>query len=154
VTTEREHPEAAARMVDITGKDVTDRVAVASCRVVMGAGTRAAIEGGSLKKGDALEVARIAGIMAAKKTSEIIPLCHPIPLTGVDVELEVVDDGIQITVTAKTTDRTGVEMEALTAAAAAALTVYDMVKGIEREVEITDLRLLEKSGGKSGHWSR
>jgi cyclic pyranopterin phosphate synthase len=154
MTEEKRHPETEARMVDITGKDVTDRVAVASCRVLMGAETRAAIADKTLEKGDALEVARIAGIMAAKKTPEIIPLCHPIPLTGLDVELGVVDEGVEITVTARTTDRTGVEMEALTAAAAAALTVYDMVKGIERGVEITDLRLLEKSGGKSGNWSR
>jgi cyclic pyranopterin monophosphate synthase len=141
-------------MVDVSGKDVSDRVAVAYCRVVMAKETRDAITEGQVEKGDVLEVARIAGIMGAKKTPELIPLCHPISLTAVDVELDAVDDGIEITVTARTRERTGVEMEAMTGAAAAALTIYDMVKGIERGVEITDVRLLAKSGGASGDWSR
>ncbi len=149
-----EHPETGARMVDVTNKQVTDRVAVASCRVVMGDETRDAISGRRIEKGDVLEVARVAGIMGAKRTPELIPLCHPISLTAVDVALAPVENGIEITVTTKTTERTGIEMEALTGAAAAALTVYDMVKGVERGVEITELRLLEKSGGASGDWSR
>ena len=110
--------------------------------------------GGTLKKGDALAVARIAGIMAAKKTSELIPLCHPIALNKVEVEITAAGSEITITATAETNDRTGVEMEAMTAAAVAALTVYDMVKGIERGVEIAEVALLEKTGGRSGHWRR
>jgi cyclic pyranopterin monophosphate synthase len=151
---EEPHPESGARMVDVTSKQITERMAVASCRVVMTEETRNAITSGRVEKGDVLEVARVAGIMGAKKTSELIPLCHPIPITAIDVDLAPVDDGIEITVTTKTTERTGVEMEALTGAGAAALTVYDMVKGIERGVEITALRLLRKSGGASGDWSR
>jgi cyclic pyranopterin monophosphate synthase len=134
-------------MVDVTNKEKTDRVAVASCRVVMGAETREAISAQNLPKGDAIEVARIAGIMAAKRTSEIVPLCHPIPLTAVEVEINVATDGVEITATTKTTDRTGVEMEALTAVAAAALTIYDMVKGVDPELVVSDVRLLQKSKG-------
>ena len=148
------HPEAAARMVDVTAKDVTDRKAVASCLVKMSAPTCDLVMHRSLEKGDALEVARIAGIMAAKRTADLIPLCHPISLGGVEVELERHAEGIAIVATVKTAERTGVEMEALTAVSVAALTVYDMVKGTEREVEITDLRLEEKSGGRSGLWKR
>jgi cyclic pyranopterin phosphate synthase len=154
LSTDEVHPETAARMVDISGKGVTLREAVAACKVVMSTETRDAIDRKDLKKGDALEIARVAGIMAAKKTSDLIPLCHPIPLTAVDVEPKVVEEGIEVVVTARTSAQTGVEMEALTAAATAALTIYDMVKGIERGVAITDLRLLKKSGGKSGDWSR
>jgi cyclic pyranopterin phosphate synthase len=148
------HPEAAARMVDITAKSVTDRSATASCLVKMADETRAIVMSGSLPKGDALEVARIAGIMAAKKTSELIPLCHPIALGAVDVELAPDPAGISITARVRTADRTGVEMEALTAVAVAGLTIYDMVKGIDRSAEVTDVRLLQKSGGKSGDWNR
>ena len=148
------HPEARARMVDVSAKEATERRAVASGRVVMSPATRDLVAERRLEKGDALEVARIAGIMAAKRTSELIPLCHPIGISSVDVELRPVDAGIEIVATVKTTERTGVEMEALTAVSAAALTVYDMVKGVERAVEITDVRLEEKTGGKSGEWRR
>ncbi|MGH2808154.1 MAG: cyclic pyranopterin monophosphate synthase MoaC [Actinomycetota bacterium] len=146
------HPEREARMVDVTQKSVTDREAVASCLVRMSPETRALVTERSLDKGDALEVARIAAIMAAKKTSELIPLCHPIAIGGIDVGFDVVDDGITVTVTVRTTERTGVEMEAMTAAAVAGLTIYDMVKGTERGVTLTDVRLLRKSGGRRGLW--
>lgn len=148
------HPESEARMVDVTAKDVTERLAIASCTVTMSPGTRDLIATRQLDKGDALEVARIAGIMAAKKTSELIPLCHPIGIGSVEVSLVPVESGIEIVATVKTTERTGVEMEALTAASVAGLTVYDMVKGVERSVELTDIRLLEKRGGRSGTWRR
>jgi cyclic pyranopterin phosphate synthase len=141
-------------MVDVTDKEVTDRRAVATGLVRMSSSTRALVAERRLDKGDALETARIAGIMAAKRTSELVPLCHPLPLTGIDVVVEPEDAGIRITATVRTAERTGVEMEALTAVAVAALTVYDMVKGIERGAEITDVSLLEKSGGKSGTWTR
>ena len=148
------HPEAEARMVDVTAKEVTDRRAVASGLVVMSSETRDLIVERRLDKGDALEVARIAGIMGAKRTADLIPLCHPIGIGAVEMELRPVDRGIEIVATVRTAERTGVEMEALTAVAVAALTVYDMVKGVERDVEIADVRLLEKSGGKSGTWRR
>ena len=148
------HPEAQARMVDVTAKDATLREAVAEGFVRMSPATRDAVAGGRLAKGDALEVARIAGIMAAKKTAELVPLCHPIALGSVEVDLSVVADGVAVTARVRTTDRTGVEMEALVAVTAAALTVYDMVKGTERGVEIDDVRLLSKSGGRSGAWTR
>ncbi len=144
-----------AHIVDIGDKAVTRRRAVAQARVVAQPETVATIMGGGLKKGDALAVARIAGIMAAKKTSDLIPLCHPIPLTKVSVEIEA--DGataILIHATAETTGQTGVEMEALVAASTTALTLYDMAKAIDRGMTITDLCLLEKSGGKSGDFSR
>ena len=144
-----------AHIVDIGDKAVTRRRAVAQARVLAQPETIATIMGGGLKKGDALAVARIAGIMAAKKTSELIPLCHPIALTKVSVEIEA--DGtasILIQATAETTGQTGVEMEALVAASTAALTLYDMAKAIDRGMTITDLCLLEKSGGKSGDFSR
>ena len=146
--------EARARMVDVTAKDVTVREAVAGALVVMSAATRDVVAKGELPKGDALEVARVAGIMAAKRTSDLIPLCHPIPLTGIDVALDPEDAGIRIVATVRTAAQTGVEMEALAAVSIAALTVYDMVKGIERGAAITDVRVLRKSGGKSGDWSR
>jgi cyclic pyranopterin phosphate synthase len=148
------HPESDARMVDVTAKDVTTREAVASGFVRMAPSTREAITEGRLQKGDALETARIAGIMAAKKTSELIPLCHPISVGAVEVAFDERDDGIGIVASVRTNERTGVEMEALTAVSVAALTVYDMVKGVERGVEITDVRLLRKSGGRSGEWRR
>lgn len=148
------HPEATARMVDVTSKEVTHRQAIASGLVKMSASTRDLVVARTLEKGDALEVARIAGIMAAKRTSELIPLCHPIAIGSVEVELDPHADGIAVVATVKTTERTGVEMEALTAVSVAALTLYDMVKATERAVEITDVRLEEKSGGRTGLWIR
>jgi cyclic pyranopterin phosphate synthase len=141
-------------MIDVTAKSVTAREAVAAGLVRMSPGTRDLVVRGALEKGDALEVARVAGIMAAKKTSEIIPLCHPIGIGAVVVDLEPCDDGIAITATVRTADRTGVEMEAMTAVAAAALTIYDMVKATERGVVIDGVKLLRKSGGRSGLWTR
>ena len=149
-----QHPESEARMVDITDKDVTTRGATARGLVRMSTSTRDLVMKGELEKGDALEVARIAGIMAAKRTSELIPLCHPLPLGAVDVALEPVDEGIELRAHVRTTDRTGVEMEALTAVAVAGLTIYDMVKGTERGVEVTEIHLLRKTGGRSGEWVR
>ncbi len=143
-----------AHIVDIGGKDVTTRRAVAQARLEAMPETVAAIVGGTLKKGDALAVARIAGIMAAKKTSELIPLCHPIALTAVEVDIAVEDGNLVITATAETSDRTGVEMEAMTAASVAALTLYDMAKGIDRAMRISSVELMEKSGGKSGTFRR
>lgn len=143
-----------AHIVDIGGKDVTARRAVARARIEALPATVEAIAGGTLKKGDALAVARIAGIMAAKKTSELIPLCHPIALNRVEVDIAVVDGQLVITATAETSDRTGVEMEAMTAASVAALTLYDMAKGIDRGMRISTVELLEKSGGKSGDYRR
>jgi cyclic pyranopterin monophosphate synthase len=142
-----------ARMVDVGSKAVTDRRAVARAVVRMAPETVAAVRSGDAPKGDVLGTARIAGIQAAKRTSELIPLCHPLPLSFVDVRLAVVEDGVEIETEARTTGQTGVEMEALTAASVAALTVYDMVKGIERGVEISELYLLEKSGGRHD-WRR
>ncbi len=143
-----------AHIVDIGGKAVTARRAVARATLEAQPQTVAAIAGGTLKKGDALAVARIAGIMAAKKTSELIPLCHPIGLNKVEVEIAVVDGQLEITATAETSDRTGVEMEAMTAASVAALTLYDMAKGIDRAMRISTVELVEKSGGKSGDFRR
>jgi len=139
-------------MVDVTSKDVTDRRAEATGTVRMAPETRDRVLARTLDKGDALEVARIAGILAAKKTSELIPLCHPISIGAIEVELEGTDDGIVITAIVRTTERTGVEMEALTAVAVAALTVYDMVKGIDRGAVIDAVRVVSKSGGRSGDW--
>lgn len=141
-------------MIDVGDKPVTRRRAVAEARVVMPAEVRERIAEGTLPKGDVLAVARVAGIMAAKRTPDIVPLCHPLPLTRVDVSPELSGDGVVITASAETTAQTGVEMEALTAALAAALTVYDMTKGLDPTIEITSARLLEKEGGKSGHWRR
>ncbi|KFC72346.1 Molybdenum cofactor biosynthesis protein C [Devosia sp. LC5] len=144
-----------AHIVDIGDKASTKRRAVAQARVIAQPATVTAILGGSLKKGDALAVARIAGIMAAKKTSELIPLCHPIPLTKVSVEISAESDTtIRIEATAETTGQTGVEMEALVAASTAALTLYDMAKAIDRAIVVTDICVLEKSGGKSGDFTR
>ena len=144
-----------AHIVDIGDKASTKRRAVAQARVIAQSATITAIMGGSLKKGDALAVARIAGIMAAKKTSELIPLCHPIPLTKVSVDISAESDAaIRIEATAETTGQTGVEMEALVAASTAALTLYDMAKAIDRAMLVTDIYLLEKSGGKSGDFTR
>ncbi len=143
-----------AHIVDIGDKAATRRRGVARARLEALPATIAAIMGGGLKKGDALAVARIAGIMAAKKTSELIPLCHPIALTRVEVDIAEVDGAIEITAAAETTGPTGVEMEALTAASVAALTLYDMAKGIDRGMRIAAVELLEKTGGKSGTYRR
>jgi cyclic pyranopterin phosphate synthase len=145
-----------ARMVDVGDKPSTERRAVARAVVKVSPDTAQKVLAGDAPKGDVLGVARIAGIQAAKRTAELIPLCHPLPLSFVGVDASVDADGGEITVTseARTTGQTGVEMEALTAASVAALTVYDMVKGIERGAEIASVQLLEKSGGKSGEWRR
>jgi cyclic pyranopterin monophosphate synthase len=140
-------------MVDVGDKQVTDRRAVARAVVRMAPETAAAVARGDAPKGDVVGTARIAGIQAAKRTSELIPLCHPLPLSFVDVRIEVADDRVEIETEARTSGQTGVEMEALTAASVAALTVYDMVKGIERGVEIAEIVLLEKSGGRHD-WRR
>ncbi|WP_082176327.1 cyclic pyranopterin monophosphate synthase MoaC [Pseudaestuariivita atlantica] len=144
----------AAQMVDVGDKPVTDRIATAIARVTMQPETLALIMQGTAKKGDVLGVARLAGIMAAKKTSDLIPLCHPLPITKVTVDLTPDTDlpGVHITATVKTTGQTGVEMEALTAAATAALTVHDMVKAVDRGMVIDDLRVTFKDGGKSGRF--
>ena len=149
------HVDAAgrARMVDVSGKDATARVATAKGAIVMRPETLAQIVAGAMPKGDVLAAARLAGIMAAKRTAELIPLCHPLPLSFVDVRIEVLDDRVEIETEARTSGQTGVEMEALTAASVAALTVYDMVKGIERGVEIAEVVLLEKTGGRHD-WRR
>ena len=146
--------EGRARMVDVSGKTVSSRTAVASGFVKMSAETIAAIRQRRTPKGDALEVARIAGVMAAKRTADLIPLCHPLPLNHADVQLEVRDDGIAITATATTDSKTGVEMEALTAASVTALTLYDMCKALDKGMVITDIRLESKSGGSSGDYQR
>ncbi|MFT4289518.1 cyclic pyranopterin monophosphate synthase MoaC [Nocardioides sp.] len=144
----------AARMVDVTAKDVTARTATASGRVLVSAEVVALLRGEGVPKGDALAVARIAGIMGAKRTPDLIPLCHPLAISGVTVELSVADDAVLISATVRTTDRTGVEMEALTAVSVAALTVVDMVKAVDKGAVITDVRVEAKSGGKSGDWQR
>ncbi len=143
-----------ARMVDVGEKPATERRAVARAIVRVSSETARKVAAGDAPKGDVLGVARIAGIQAAKRTSELIPLCHPLALTFVGVEGTVSEDQIVLTAEARTTGQTGVEMEAMTAASVAALTVYDMVKGIERGAEIAEVVLLEKSGGRSGHWTR
>ena len=142
-----------ARMVDVGGKPVTDRRARARATVRMSAETAATVARGDAPKGDVIGTARIAGIQAAKRTAELIPLCHPLPLSFVDVEAELRETEVVLTAEARTTGQTGVEMEAMTAAATAALTVYDMVKGLERGVEISEVVLLEKSGGRHD-WRR
>ncbi|TCP97947.1 cyclic pyranopterin monophosphate synthase subunit MoaC [Sphingomonas sp. PP-F2F-A104-K0414] len=143
----------AARMVDVGGKAVTAREAVASGRITMSAEAAAAIGAGTAKKGDVLAVARVAGIMAAKRTSDLIPLCHPLPLTKVEIELVVDETGVTATATASTEGKTGVEMEALTAATVTLLTIYDMAKAIDKTMVLTDIRVRAKSGGKSGNWT-
>ena len=139
-------------MVDVTAKSETVRVARAEARVAMSPETVKRLREKALPKGDSLEVARIAGIQAGKKTSELIPLCHPLALTHLDVSIEIIDGGARIETVARTKAETGVEMEAMTAACVAALTLYDMCKAVEKGVSIGPVRLLEKSGGKSGHW--
>jgi cyclic pyranopterin phosphate synthase len=143
-----------ARMVDVSGKDVTARTARASGRVLLSAEAVAALRSRQVPKGDALAVARIAGIQGAKKTPDLIPLCHPIGLHGVTVDLTVTDEGVDITAVTRTADRTGVEMEALTSVSVAALALIDMVKAIDPAAVITDVRVDEKAGGKSGPWHR
>jgi cyclic pyranopterin phosphate synthase len=144
----------AARMVDVTAKAVTERVATAAGRVLVSPEVIGLLRGAGVPKGDAIAVARIAGIMGAKRTPDLVPLCHPIALHGVTVDLEVADDAVEITATTRTADRTGVEMEALTSVAVAGLTVIDMVKAVDPRAVITDVRLLSKSGGKKGDWVR
>ena len=146
--------QGAARMVDVSGKDVTVRTARASGRVLVSAQVVDLLRGPGVPKGDALAVARIAGIQGAKRTPELIPLCHPLALHAVEVDVDVADDAVEITATVRTADRTGVEMEALTAVATAALTVVDMVKAVDKGAAITDVRVDEKSGGRSGTWRR
>ena len=144
--------EGRARMVDVGYKPDTARVAVAAGEVRMRPETLALIREGQIKKGDVLTVAQLAGVMAAKRTAELIPLCHPLPLTHIDVRCELQDDppAVAITATVRTTGKTGVEMEALTAVSVAALTVYDMAKAVEKTMQLTNIRLLEKHGGQSG----
>src|SRR3954453_17742852 len=144
----------AARMVDVSGKDVTAREGVAAARVLVSDEVVSLLRGAGVPKGDTLAVARLAGIMGAKQTPSLIPLCHPLALSSVTVDLSVADDAVDITATVRTTDRTGVEMEALTAVAVAGLTVVDMVKAVDKRAVITDIRVLAKSGGKSGDFRR
>ncbi|MGY1703175.1 cyclic pyranopterin monophosphate synthase MoaC [Geodermatophilus sp. SYSU D00697] len=144
----------AARMVDVSAKAVTAREATAAGRVLVSPEVVALLRGEGVPKGDAVAVARIAGIAGAKRTPDLVPLCHPIALHGVTVDVSVADDAVEITATARTADRTGVEMEALTSVAVAGLTVIDMVKAVDPRATITDVRLLAKSGGKSGEWRR
>jgi cyclic pyranopterin phosphate synthase len=146
--------EGRARMVDVSQKSETARVARAEAFVEMSPATVKLLRNRALPKGNPLEVARIAGIQAGKKTSELIPLCHPLSLTHLDVSIEVIDTGARIEAVARTKAETGVEMEAMTSASVAALTLYDMCKAVEKGISIGPLRLLEKSGGKSGHWRR
>ncbi|MGN6132404.1 MAG: cyclic pyranopterin monophosphate synthase MoaC [Nocardioidaceae bacterium] len=144
----------AARMVDVSEKDVTRREAVATGRVLVSPQVVALLRGEGVPKGDALGVARVAGIMAAKRTPDLVPLCHPLAISGVTVDLEVADDAVEITARVRTTDRTGVEMEALTSVSVAALTVVDMVKAVDKAAVITDVRIDSKTGGKSGTYRR
>lgn len=146
--------DGQARMVDVDHKDVTARTAIAEAMVSMTDGTADLLFSGSLPKGDALAVARVAGIQGAKATSQLIPLCHPLPVTSVQVDIERISEGARITVTARVTAQTGVEMEAMTGASVAALTLYDMIKGVERGAGISRVELVSKSGGASGDWTR
>jgi cyclic pyranopterin phosphate synthase len=146
--------QGRARMVDVTEKTATVRTATAMAAVKMAPSTADAIRTGGVAKGDVLAVAQVAGIMAAKRTGEWIPMCHPVALTGVDIRFSLGEDRLEILATARCKGETGVEMEALTAASAAALTVYDMCKALQKDMEITDVRLLEKTGGKSGTFLR
>ncbi|WP_335970980.1 cyclic pyranopterin monophosphate synthase MoaC [Streptomyces sp. CA2R106] len=144
----------AARMVDVSAKDVTARTARATGRVLVAPRVVELLRADGLPKGDALAVARVAGIMGAKRTPDLIPLCHPLSLSGVTIDLEVTDQAVEITATVRTTDRTGVEMEALTAVTVTALTIVDMVKAVDKGAVVTDVRVEEKTGGKSGDWRR
>jgi cyclic pyranopterin phosphate synthase len=144
--------DGAARMVDVGGKQATQRVAIASGRIAMSAEALAAIRAGDVRKGDVLGTARIAGIMAAKRTGELIPLCHPLGLEAVTLEFAFEEDGIRATATASLTGKTGVEMEAMVSVSTALLTIYDMAKAIDKAMVIGEVRLIEKRGGKSGDW--
>ena len=148
--------DGRARMVDVTDKVESERIATAGGRILMAPATLSRIEAGTIGKGDVLAVAQVAGIMAAKKTWELIPMCHPLLLSGIELSFDVdrAAVAVEIRATVKTTGRTGVEMEALSAVAGAALTIYDMCKAVQRDMEITDIRLLQKSGGKSGVFLR
>ena len=146
--------DGSARMVDVSGKEISVRTATATGRVLVSAEVVALLRGGGLPKGDALAVARIAGIQAAKRTPDLVPLCHPIAIHGVEVGLDVLDDQVAITATVRTADRTGVEMEALTCVAVAGLALIDMVKAVDRAAQLTDVRLLAKAGGRRGVWRR
>jgi cyclic pyranopterin monophosphate synthase len=144
----------AAHMVDVTAKDVTKRSAVAAGTVLTTADVVALIASGGLPKGDALATARVAGMLAAKRTSDLIPLCHQLALTGVDIYFEIGEAQVDVTATVRSTDRTGVEMEALTAVSVASLTLYDMIKAVDPAARIDDIRVLRKEGGKTGLWTR
>lgn len=144
--------QGQARMVDVGGKAETQRLAIAEGRIAMSAAAISAIRDGALPKGDVLAAARIAGIMAAKKTAELIPLCHPLALDAVTIDFQMESDGVRVTASASLTGRTGVEMEALTAASVALLTIYDMAKAVDKGMVISGVRLIEKRGGKSGIW--
>jgi cyclic pyranopterin phosphate synthase len=144
----------AAHMVDVTGREITVRIADTSARVHLSSQVVGLLRDGKTPKGDVLATARIAGIMAAKKTSELIPLCHPIAINSITIELEVIDSGVAITAQVITSDRTGVEMEALTAVSVAGLTIIDMVKALDPAASISDIRIDSKSGGKNGDWKR
>jgi len=144
--------DGAARMVDVSAKSETRREAVAEGRILIGAQALAAIRAGAVSKGDVLAVARVAGIMAAKRTAELIPLCHPLPISGVTLDLTIEEGGIRATAAVATTYSTGIEMEAMTAVSVALLTIYDMAKALDRGMRIEGVRLLSKTGGKSGDW--
>ncbi|SDD11195.1 cyclic pyranopterin monophosphate synthase subunit MoaC [Sphingomonas sp. YR710] len=144
--------DGAARMVDVSAKAETKRTAVAEGRILIAADALSAIREGSVKKGDVLAVARVAGIMAAKKTADLIPLCHPLPISGVTLDLDIEEGGIRATASVTTTYTTGIEMEALTAVSVALLTIYDMAKAMDRAMRIEGIRLLAKTGGRSGDW--
>ncbi|MFB9730988.1 MULTISPECIES: cyclic pyranopterin monophosphate synthase MoaC [Ornithinimicrobium] len=146
--------DGTAHMVDVTGKAVTARTASAAGRVRLAPAAVQALRSGTVPKGDALGVARIAGIQAAKRTPDLVPLCHPVAVHGVEVDLAVDDDGVEITATVRTADRTGVEMEALTCVSVAALALVDMIKAVDRAAVVTDVRVTAKSGGRSGDWVR
>ncbi|SHG38767.1 cyclic pyranopterin monophosphate synthase subunit MoaC [Thermosyntropha lipolytica DSM 11003] len=148
--------QGRAKMVDVTHKEDTKRLAVAQARIVMNKETLEKIKSGGIKKGDVLAVAQVAGIMGAKKTADLIPMCHPLFITGVDINFTLDEEKSEIIITSevKTTGKTGVEMEALTAVSVAALTIYDMCKAVDRWMKITDIKLVEKMGGKSGHLLR
>lgn len=146
--------EGSAHMVDVSDKAITKRIASAQAVLHTRPDVIRMLADGSLPKGEPLAVARVAGIMAAKQTSSLIPLCHPLPISGVTVDFEIAESSVRITTSVKTTGVTGVEMEALTAASVAALTVYDMVKAVDRAARVTDIEVLSKSGGASGDWSR
>ena len=146
--------QGAARMVDVSEKAVTARSATASGRVLVSPQVVSLLRGEGVPKGDALAVARLAGIMGAKRTPDLVPLCHPLAISGVVLDLVVADDAVEISATVRTTDRTGVEMEALTAVSVAAHTVIDMVKAVDKAAVITDVRVEAKSGGRSGEWTR